>query len=118
MGCPPFLFRAMPFGNATLPYPSCVAKGRERQKEEDAPCVWGILFDDVCKLGLFVKFLLAQVLDIDSFLSAFPIDNGRFGKFLTFAKLFHNTSFFEFSFELFECSFNVFTFFNRNYDHC
>ena len=79
---------------------------------------WDTLFFDSCGLGLLVEFLLAQALDIDGLLSAFPIDDGRFSEFLTFAKFFHDTSLFEFSFELLESSFNVFTFFDRNYDHC
>ena len=80
--------------------------------------MWDALFFDACGLRLFVEFLLAQALDIDGLLSAFPVDDGRFSEFLTLAKFFHDTSFFEFSFELLECSFNVFTFFDRNYDHC
>ena len=67
---------------------------------------------------LFVELLLAQMLNVYGFLSAFPIDNGRFGKFLAFAKFFHDSCFFEFSLEFFQGFFDVFTFFDRNYDHC
>ena len=87
------------------------------QKEEDV--LIDILFFLIRKdrAGLFVEFLLAQVLHIDGFLSTFPVDNRRFREFLAFAKFFHDTGLFEFSFEFLEGSLDVFTFFNRNYDH-
>ena len=40
------------------------------------------------EFNLFVEHLLTQVLDIDSFLHAFPVDDGRLGKFLTLAEFF------------------------------
>ena len=92
-----------------------MAKGARGNKKGSTVRV--LSFFDSCGLGLFVEFLLTQVLDIDGLLSAFPIDDGRFGEFLTVAEFFHDTSFFKFSLEFLESSFDVFAFFNRNYDH-
>ncbi len=69
-------------------------------------------------VGLLVQLLLTQVLNVDSFLSAFPVKDGRFCEFLTLAEFFHYASLFEFSLEFFQGFFDVFTFFDRNYDHC
>ena len=46
---------------------------------------------------LLVELLLTQMLNVDGLLSAFPVDYGRFRKFLALAKFFHDTGFFEFS---------------------
>ena len=66
---------------------------------------------------LFVESLLAQVLDVDGLEFAFAVDDRRLGEFLTLAELFHYASLFEFSLQFLESTFDVVTFFDRNYDH-
>ena len=87
---------------------SATNSGCDKDEKEGVLCGTPSFFD-ACGLGLLVELLLTQALDVDGLLSAFPVDDGRFSEFLTLAKFFHDTSFLEFSLELLECSFNVFT---------
>ena len=65
-----------------------------------------------------VELLLAQMLHIDGFQPAFAVDDRRFGEFLTLAELFHHAGFLKFSLQFLQSTFDVVTFFDRNYDHC
>ena len=68
--------------------------------------------------SLFVELLLAQVLDVDGLQVLLAVDDTGLGELLTTAHLFHHAGFLEFAFQFLESSFEVVTFFNRNYDHC
>lgn len=70
------------------------------------------------KYLLVVELFLTELLNVDSFESLFAVFYGRFGELLTTTELFHYTSFFKFSLKFLKSTFDVFTFFNRNYDHC
>ena len=75
-------------------------------------------FCRICAKRENLWILLAQVLDVDGLQVLLAVDDTGLGELLTTAHLFHHAGFLEFAFQFLESSFEVVTFFNRNYDHC